>query len=64
MNSPITDADKRHIELSKMVHKQMVFNETVRAETRHYDKNRSTDSYFNPRTGKPPFLPFNSNNCV
>lgn len=47
-----TLADKHHNIMAKAVHSQMILKETIRAETRHYDKNRSTDSYFNPRTGK------------
>lgn len=30
----------------------MVFNETVRAETRHFSKNRTTDFSLNPKNGK------------
>ena len=48
----LTAVEKRNAEMSKMVHKQMVFNETIRAEAKHYDKNRSTDYAFNPNSGK------------
>ena len=48
----LTAVEKRNAEMSKMVLKQMVFNEKIRAEAKHYDKNRSTDYAFNPNSGK------------